>query len=190
MVEEKHVFWILFQDRCQQFNKADNSSHLLHSLLRFVSATIRLVGSHNFSGSLVHVLEILCKTFELDNQSQVYQLNSLKLILECTVHTTATILKSKPDSMNPVVIASLLKHACSTLVSFSSKTHSNKGRSVIQCCSQLINMLIALSQHCSSSNVPLPDQDWLLVLLRHPDPTVKSAGLNTCSQISRDIRMT
>lgn len=190
MVDEKHVFWILFQDRCQQFNTAENSGHLLPTLLRFVSTTIRLIGSYTASGSLTHILAILCKTFEQDNQSQVYQLNSLKLILECTVHTTAAILKWEPDSMSQAVIASLLKHATATLVSFSSKTHSNKGRSVVQCCSQLINMLIALSQHCSSSSVPLPDQDWLVVLLRHPDPTVKSAGINTCTQISRNIHIT
>lgn len=190
MVDEKHVFWILFQDRCQQFNKAENGSRLLPFLLRFVSATIQLIGSTTPTGSLVHVLEILCKTFEFDNQSQVYQLNSLKLILECTVHTAAAILKWKPESVDQAVIASLLKHATSTLVSFSSKTHSNKGRSVVQCCSQLINLLIALSRHCSSSSVHLSDHDWLLVLLRHPDPTVKTAGISTCTQLSRNVHIT
>ncbi|KAK4008958.1 uncharacterized protein LOC116923613 [Daphnia magna] len=190
MVDGKHVFWILFQDRCQQFNKADNDSHLLPFLLRFVSATVRLIGSHTPSGSLAHVLEILCKTFEQDNQSQVYQLNSLKLILECTVHTAAAILKWKPASVDQAIIASLLKHATATLVSFSSKTHSNKGRSVVQCCSQLINVLIALSQYCSSSCVHLSDLDWLIVLLQHPDPTVKTAGINTCTQLSRNVHIT
>ena len=189
MLDEKHVFWALFQDRCQQYNRAENSSRLLPALLRFVSTTVRLIGSHPSSGSLTHILGILCKTFEQDNQSQVYQLNSLKLILDCTVHTTASILKWKPKSMNQAIVTGLLKHATATLISFSSKSHSNKGRSVVQCCSQLINLLIALGQYCSSSTVPLPDQDWLIVLLQHPDPAVKTAGIYTCTQISRNIHI-
>lgn len=189
MVDEKHVFWSLFQDRCQQYNKVESSSHLLSYLLRFVSTTVRLIGSHAAAGSLNHILEILCKSFEQDNQSQVYQLNSLKLILECTVHTAAAIFKWKPTSINQAVVANLLKYATATLMSFSSKSHSNKGRSVVQSCSQLINLLIALSKYCSSSTVPLPTQDWLIVLLQHPDPSVKAAGICTCTQISRNVHI-
>lgn len=189
ILDEKHTFWTLFQDQCLQFNKTEYSGHLLQSLIRFVTAVVCLMGSREALGSLSHILGFLCKSFELDNQSQVYQLNSLKLILDLAVHTAATILKWEPDSMNQSIIAGLLKHATGTLISFSSRSHSNKGRSVVQSCSQLINLLIALSRYCSSSSVPLPDQDWLIILLQHRDPAVKTAGLTTSTQLSRNVHI-
>ena len=189
-VNENHIFWVLFKDRVQHYNKPEmGSDRLLSSLIRFVSSTLRLLGSHPCSGSLSHLLGILSKIFEEDNQSQVYQLNSLKLILDCTVHTAAAVLKWAPVAISQSVLSNLIKYASATLASFSSKSHNSKGKSVIQSCSQLIQLSILLSQFCGSGSVPLPTQDWLMDLLQHPDPIVKTAGIDTCAQISRNIHI-
>lgn len=186
ITDERQMFWTLFSQQCQQYNDTGSGNpRLWPTLLRFVSAAVRLLTE---TASVFHILRFLCKTFEQENASQTYQLNSLKLILDCLVHTAAVVLASHPHTIDQSVVAALLRHATSTVMSFSSQSHGNKGRSVVQSCAQLINLLISLSRH--AIGVPLPSLDWLMLLLQHPDPAVKRAGLHSCALVTRDTHMT
>ena len=191
LTDERHSFWTLFRDQCQLYSNAGcGELRLWPSLLRFVSSSARLMMGTS-SGPLNHILRLLCRTFEAENSPQVYQLNSLKLILDCLVHTIAAVLSWRPDSVDQSLVSSLLRHATATVVSFcNSENHGNKGRSVVQSCAQLIDLLVALSRQTGSSRcAPLADLNWLMLLLQHPDPAVKTAGLHTCTQISSDVHI-
>ena len=209
--------WTL-QDKCQSHNRGGSSERLWPHLLRFVSSAVRLLYVHpsttvEGNGSLMHILRILYKSFEQDDQSQVYELNTLKTILDVLTHSTAALLKlrihgtkmERAESEDfTTVVTSLLQHVTQTVVSFStsSKSSSNKGRSIVrvilllifivqfndffkkfQSCSQLIGHLMALlPKRCDS--LAYQDLDWLVRLLQYPDAVVKTAALEMLNQIS------
>lgn len=188
ITDSTQAIWKLFNQRCQDYNKADTYDHLLPSLLRFVSSTVLLIAVYSQPVSLHHIVQILSSTLDQDSQAEVYQLSSLKLLLDCLVNSTVAAYELDPSSVDQAMIAGLLKNTTATTLSFSSKSYKNKGRSIIQSCSKLINLLVALSKK-SCYGTALPSQEWLMTLLRHPDPVVKSIGLHVCTHVSEKVHI-
>lgn len=188
ITDQKQAIWKLFKQRCQDYNKAETYDHLLPSLLRFVSSSVLLVAFFSPPVSLAHIILILCNTLDQDNQAEVYQLSSLKLLLDCLVNSMIATHELEPNSVDQAMITVLLKNVTATALSFSSKSYKNKGRSIIQSCSKLINLLVALSKK-SCYAIVLPSQEWLITLLRHPDPMVRSIGLHVCIHVSEKIHI-
>jgi len=69
------LFSLIQKDKCLSHNKGGGGERLWPHLLRFVSAATRLVPAPkpgaDSGRSLDHVLRILCKAFEQDDQAQV-----------------------------------------------------------------------------------------------------------------------
>ena len=172
LMRESHPFWILFEDQCVLRNR------LWPSLLRFVATISRLVatGYTSSSGSLSHVVRLLSKALDAEAEAEIYELNSLKLILDCLVHTTAASIRLR-DPPETNVIQKLLPMATGIVMSFGSqKNGSQKGRCVVQSCAQLLCNIITLAPV-----VPVSlDWDWLLLLLQYPDAVVRTSGLQCC----------
>ena len=189
VTSEKHTFWVLFQGQCLSHSRS--CTRLWPSLLRFVATVARLSALHrpSQSGSFDHVMRILSRAFEQDDQSQVYQLNSLKLILDCLVHVTMATIRLERGAGDDLVIDSLFRKITSIVVSFSASSAQNgssKGRCVVQCCSQLTCNLLILLKNKESISL-LSGCSWLLLLLQYGDPVVKTAALQCCLQAGRYV---
>ena len=172
LMKRSHPFWVLFDDQCILRNR------LWPSLLRFVSTISRLAATSSScnSGSLNHVIRMLSKALDREAEAEVYELSSLKLILDCLVHTTAASIRLK-DGPEVAVIQKLVPKVTGIIVSFGSqKNGSQKGRCVVQSCAQLMCNMMNLVPVLS---IP-PNWKWLLLLLQYPDPIVRTSGLQCC----------
>ena len=181
--KESNVFWVLFSDVAG----ARRSSELWSAIVNFVGRVAQILfrsSSGGGGGSLNHVLDRLRCSIEAEDSAPTYDLNSLKSLLDCARHVTAAMLRRLPVAASVTssgTIPALLEHVTRTVVSFPPESSSNKGRSIVRSCSQVICQLLALLHPHSA--VRIVTHDWLLRLLRHPDPGVKLAALHSYTLI-------
>ena len=186
ITDEKHFFWTLFQEQCNQYNQGSGCERLWLSLLQFLCSTVHMIANTRPVSSLTHILRHLNKTLEQDNQSMVYQLNSLKLILDCLIETSSAIYSSSVPLVEHPLLVSLFRYTNTTIVSFGSdRSQSNKGRSIVRCCSLLLSLLSSLSKISGKeqSNLIELSSQSLMILLQYSEPVVKSSGLSICSKL-------